>query len=49
MKKATAVGGAVRLCRPDSDVLDILRLTRTAGLFEVFDDEHDAVASFPSG
>jgi anti-sigma B factor antagonist len=48
-KKANAVGGAVRLCRLDPDVLEILRLTRTAGLFDVFDDEQDAIASFPSG
>jgi anti-anti-sigma factor len=48
-KKAGAVGGAVRLCRLDPDVLEILRLTRTAGLFQVFDDEQDAIASFPPG
>jgi anti-sigma B factor antagonist len=48
-KKAGSVGGAVRLCRIDPDTLEVLRLTRTAGLFDIYDDETDAIASFPSG
>src|SRR4051812_38413762 len=37
-KKAGSVGGAVKLCRIDPDTLEILRLTRTAGLFDIYDD-----------
>jgi anti-sigma B factor antagonist len=45
-KKAGALGGAVRLCRVDPDILAILRVTRTDGLFGIFDDEQDAIAAF---
>src|SRR5438045_1206662 len=47
LKKAASVGGAVRLCRLDPDLREILELTRTAALFEIFDDEQDAIRSFP--
>lgn len=48
-KKAGSAGGSVRLCRVDPDIREILRITRTAGLFSFFDDERDAVASIPPG
>jgi anti-sigma B factor antagonist len=47
-KKTASVGGAVRLCGIDPDLLEILQLTHTANLFEIFDDEQAAIASFPS-
>ena len=46
-RKAASVGGALRLCRIDPDTLEVLRLTRTADLFEIHDDEPDAIASIP--
>jgi anti-sigma B factor antagonist len=47
-KKTASVGGAVKLCRIDPDNLEILRLTRTADLFDIYDDERDAIDSFES-
>jgi anti-anti-sigma factor len=45
-KKADVVQGGVRLCRIDPDLLEILRVTHTDRLFEIFDGEQDAIASF---
>ena len=45
-KKASAVGGAAKLCELEPDILEILKLTHTADLFEIFSSEQDAIASF---
>lgn len=41
-------GGALKLANPTTRVRDLLRITRLNTLFEVFDDEGAAVASFNS-
>jgi anti-sigma B factor antagonist len=41
-------GGLLKLVGPTSAVRDILRITRVATLFEIFDAETEALASFPS-
>jgi len=47
-KLARRFGASVKLLRPAPQVQRTLRLTQLLPLLEVFDDENDAVASFPS-
>jgi anti-sigma B factor antagonist len=44
--KANAAGGVLRFCHLDTDVREILRLTKVVGLFSIFDTEQDAIESF---
>ena len=39
-------GGAVKLLSPSARVFELLKITNTAGLFEIFAEEAPAVASF---
>jgi anti-sigma B factor antagonist len=39
-------GGVVKLCHPNSRVLDILTVTRLTMIFDVFPNEAEALASF---
>jgi anti-sigma B factor antagonist len=39
-------GGVIRLCNPNSRVLDILTVTRLNMIFDVFPNEAEALASF---
>jgi anti-sigma B factor antagonist len=39
-------GGRLKLCKLPSKVADILQITQLITVFEVFDDEAEAVASF---
>ena len=39
-------GGVVKLCQPNSRVLDILMVTRLNMIFDVFSTEEEALASF---
>jgi anti-sigma B factor antagonist len=42
----TRRGGALRLLHVHGRVQDLLTITRLRGIFEIFDDERDALASF---
>ena len=42
----TRRGGVVKLLSPGPRVAELLKVTNTAGLFEIFTDEEVAVASF---
>jgi anti-sigma B factor antagonist len=46
-KVAKSFGAAVKLLRPGDGIKRTLRLTQILPLLEVYDDEDDAVASFP--
>jgi len=46
-KVAKSFGAAVKLLRPGDGIKRTLRLTQILPLLEVFDDEDQAVASFP--
>ena len=45
-KKVEAVGGTVRFCCVDPDILDVFRITSVDQLFDIYDSEADALASF---
>jgi anti-sigma B factor antagonist len=45
-KKVEAVGGTVRFCCVDPDILDVFRITSIDSLFEIYASEADAIASF---
>jgi anti-sigma B factor antagonist len=45
-KKAKALGGKVKFCCLDPDIVDIFRLTSVLQLFDIHDTEEDAIASF---
>jgi anti-sigma B factor antagonist len=45
-KKAEAVGGKVKFCCLDPDLVDIFRITSVLQLFDIYDTEEDAIASF---
>jgi anti-sigma B factor antagonist len=45
-KKAAEKGGAVKLLRPSGKVADLLSLTKITDIFEIYQDEGDAIASF---
>jgi len=45
-KKAREKGGTVKLLKPSGKVEDLLQLTKLWEVFEIFDEEQKAVASF---
>jgi anti-sigma B factor antagonist len=45
-RKTAAVGGSVKFCCLDPDIVDIFRLTSVLQLFGIHDTEEDAIASF---
>jgi anti-sigma B factor antagonist len=45
-KKAREKGGTVKLLKPSGKVEDLLQLTKLWEVFEIFDEEQPAVASF---
>ena len=45
-KKAREKGGTVKLLKPSGKVEDLLQLTKLWEVFEIFDEEQQAVASF---
>jgi anti-sigma B factor antagonist len=45
-KKAREKGGTVKLLKPSGKVEDLLQLTKLWEVFEIFDEEQLAVASF---
>lgn len=45
-KRATEKGGTIKLLRPSGKVKDLLSLTKITEIFEIFDDEGEAIASF---
>jgi anti-sigma B factor antagonist len=45
-KKAREKGGTVKLLKPSGKVEDLLQLTKLWEVFEIFDEEAQAVASF---
>jgi anti-sigma B factor antagonist len=45
-KKAREKGGTVKLLKPSGKVEDLLQLTKLWEVFEIFDEEAKAVASF---
>jgi anti-sigma B factor antagonist len=45
-KKAREKGGTVKLLKPSGKVEDLLQLTKLWEVFEIFDEEAPAVASF---
>jgi anti-sigma B factor antagonist len=45
-KKARERGGTVKLLKPSGKVEDLLQLTKLWEVFEIFDEEPKAVASF---
>ena len=45
-KRARAKGGTIKILRPSGKVADLLSLTKITEIFEVFQDEGEAIASF---
>ena len=45
-KRANQKGGTIKILRPSGKVADLLSLTKITEIFEIFDDEGEAVASF---
>ena len=45
-KKAREKGGTVKLLKPSGKVEDLLQMTKLWEVFEIFDEEQPAVASF---
>lgn len=45
-KRATEKGGTIKILRPSGKVADLLSLTKITEIFEIFDDEGEAIASF---
>ena len=45
-KRANANGGNIKILRPSGKVADLLSLTKITEIFEIFDDEGEALASF---
>ena len=45
-KKAREKGGTVKLLKPSGKVEDLLQLTKLWEVFEIFDEEKQALASF---
>lgn len=48
IKRTAEQGGAVKLLNPSERVFDLLVMTRLAEVFEIFEDEEEAVGSFSS-
>ena len=45
-KRATEKGGTMKLLRPSGKVADLLSLTKITEIFEIYEDEGEALASF---
>ena len=45
-KRATEKGGTIKILRPSGKVADLLSLTKITEIFEIFEDEGEALASF---
>jgi anti-sigma B factor antagonist len=45
-KRVTESGGEVKLLRLPSNIRDVLTITQIAQVFDIYDDEDDAVGSF---
>ena len=45
-KRASERGGIVKILRPQEKIFHLLTLTKLDNLFEIFQDENEAVASF---
>ena len=45
-KRALEKGGTIKILRPSGKVADLLSLTRITEIFEVYQDEGEAIASF---
>lgn len=45
-KRVTESGGQVKLLRLPSNIRDVLTITQIAQVFDIFDDEDEAVGSF---
>jgi len=45
-KKVTDSGGQIKLLRLPSNIRDVLTITQIARVFEIFEDEDEAIASF---
>jgi anti-sigma B factor antagonist len=45
-KKVTESGGEIKLLHLPSNIRDVLTITQISRVFEIFDDEDEAVASF---
>lgn len=45
-KKVTESGGQIKLLRLPSNIRDVLTITQIARVFEIFEDEDAAIASF---
>lgn len=45
-KRVTESGGQIKLLHLPSNIRDVLTITQIARVFEIFDDEDEAVASF---
>jgi len=46
LKRATEKGGTIKLLRPSGKVADLISLTKITEIFEIFEDEREALASF---
>lgn len=46
LRKVDAVGGQLKFCRLDPDLLELFRLTRMEELFAIHGDEREALARF---
>ena len=45
-KRAMEKGGTIKILRPSGKVADLLSLTRITEIFQIFEDEGEALASF---
>jgi anti-sigma B factor antagonist len=45
-KRAMEKGGTIKILRPSGKVADLLSLTKITEIFEIFEDEGEAIASF---
>jgi anti-sigma B factor antagonist len=45
-KRALEKGGTIKILRPSGKVADLLSLTRITEIFEIYQDEGEAIASF---
>ena len=45
-KRANENGGRIKILRPSGKVADLLSLTKITEIFEIYEDEGEAIASF---
>ncbi len=48
LKRVRERGGVIKLLKPTRRVYDVLQLTRLNEVFDIFDDERNALGSFTS-